>query len=311
VLALTRQIGATEIWASLRDLQGWYLPLAVIMLFTESVIRAFNWLRLLRTRTRSVAFRQVLHGYLYGGVLGGFIPSTVGSDVVRTALMTGRTRLRVTELASSIAVLNAVGLWTLCAIALVQSLRFLGAGSAVPLLPWAVGVSAVGLVALTLVFAAAPYTHEIPPLGPKPVRIVLGIVRSLADFARERRALLAVAATAAGALMAQFAVVFLLGMALGLDLTFDAIALLLPIVLLSRLVPLSIAGFGAEQGVFVFAFSMVGISAADAFALSLATSATRLVFWAVCGLGYFLASSITALNILPFRGLARRLGRDA
>jgi glycosyltransferase 2 family protein len=310
VIVLVHQIGVTEIWASLQGVRGWYLPLAVVILVGESLIRSLNWLRLLRTRSPEVRFGPVFHGYLYGGVLGGFLPSTLGSDAARTAIMARRTPLRVAELASSIIVLNALGLWTLCAIALVQSLRFLGAGSTIPLLPWTVAVSAFGLGGLTLMFIAAPCTHGTTLNGPRPVRFVLGILRTLAEFARDRRALVTVALTASGAFLAQFLVVFLLATALGLALSFNQIALLLPIVLLSRLVPLSIGGFGAEQGVFVFAFSTVGIADADAFALSLATSAVRLVFWAMCGLIIFVTSTVAALYILPFRSLPRRLGRD-
>jgi glycosyltransferase 2 family protein len=311
-VALVYRIGATEIWTSLAGIRGWYLPLALSLLLADSVIRALNWTRLLRTRSREVRFGPVLHTYLYGGVVGGFIPSSLGSDVTRTGLMARRTSLPLTDLASSILVLNAIGFWTLCAIALVQSLRFLHAGSPIAVLPWTVGASLVGLAGLTAGFAIAPYTRSIPLRGPRPVRLVLTALRSIGSFAKERRALVSVAAMAVVTFLAQFAVVYLLARALQLALPFQLVALLLPIVLLSRLIPLSVGGFGVEQGVFVFVFAAAGIEAPEAFALSLANSATRLVFWVLWAIGYFAASGVAALNQLSARGGVRaaREGSD-
>jgi hypothetical protein len=220
--------------------------------------------------------------------------------------------LPLTDLASSILVLNAIGFWTLCAIALVQSLRFLHAGSPIAVLPWTVGASLVGLAGLTAGFAIAPYTRSIPLRGPRPVRLVLTALRSIGSFAKERRALVSVAAMAVVTFLAQFAVVYLLARALQLALPFQLVALLLPIVLLSRLIPLSVGGFGVEQGVFVFVFAAAGIEAPEAFALSLANSATRLVFWVLWAIGYFAASGVAALNQLSARGGVRaaREGSD-
>lgn len=306
VVALVLRIGAAEIWSTLVQLRGWYLPIAILLLLSDSVIRAMNWRRLLRTRAPDLRLGPVLHSYLLGGVVGGFIPSSLGSDVARTGLIARRLPLRLTDLASSIFVLNAIGLWTLCAIALGQSLRFLLAGAALPLLPWTITVAGLGLLALTAAFVVAPFTHQIPVRGSRPLLAVLGALRSLGSFASERRALAGVALMAGLTFIAQFTVVFLLARALHLDVPFDWVALLLPIVLLSRLIPLSVAGFGAEQGVFVFAFSAMGVGAAEAFALSLATSSARLLFWALCAVAYFLASGAAAFGPLIVRGTRRQ-----
>lgn len=311
VLALAYRIGAAEIWTSLRDLRGWYLPLALVLLLADTVIRAGNWTVLLRTRVPEIRLRSVLHGYLFGGALGSFIPSTLGSDLARTAIMAPRLPLKAAEVASSIIVLNAVGLWTLCAIALAQSLRFLAVGSTIPALPWSAAVGAIGLVGLGAAFLAAPIARDLPLRGPRLLRVAIRAVSSLAAFAASRRALLLVAAMAGLTFLVQFAFVDLLAQALGLDIGFRLVALLLPIVLLSRLVPLSIGGFGAEQGVFVLVFGMAGVAAADAFALSVAASATRLVFWALWALGYLAGSSVSGLVLPSPQEAAPPVGQDS
>lgn len=303
MVALIYEIGAPDILSSLLAIRGWYLPAASLLLFADSILRALNWRRLLKTRGFDIKLALVVHSYLYGGVVGGFIPSSLGSDVARTALLARRTSLSIAELASSIVVLNATGLWALCVIALVQTVWFMQAGSAIPVLPWALAVSALGVAGIAVGFEAAPYAFRFPLRGPKAVRMGLAALRSIASFAQERPALTMVAAVAVICFGTQFVMVFLLAKALHLHLSLQLIALLLPIVLLSRLIPLSIAGFGAEQGVFVLVFGMVGISAPDAFALSVAASATRLFFWALCGVAYFIGSA-TALRVASFDSLA-------
>lgn len=302
LVALIRVVGAREVTSSLLDLKVWYLPIAFLMLLLDSAIRSLNWRRLLRTRHPDLRVSPVLHSYLYGGVLSLFVPSSVGSDVARVTILGYRTEIRVAELASSIVVINAVGLWALCCIALVQSVRLRVTGVALPVLDPVMALSALGVLVLTTVFVAAPYASGIPPRGRGIMRPISKLLRSVAAYASEHRALSVVALLAMASFLMHVTLVYLLAAALTLDLAFQHIALLLPIVLVSRLVPLSVAGLGAEQGVFIILFGGVGLGAPDAVALSLATSATRLAFWGLCGIGYLSASGVDALRAVTRPG---------
>jgi hypothetical protein len=77
---------------------------------------------------------------------------------------------------------------------------------------------------------------------------------------------------------------WVLAWGLGLDVAGRVLFLVLPIIVLARLLPISIAGFGAEQGIFTFVFQAVGVAPASAFALSLVMSGSVLLFTALCGL---------------------------
>jgi hypothetical protein len=56
------------------------------------------------------------------------------------------------------------------------------------------------------------------------------------------------------------------------------ILLFMPVIAISRLIPLSIANLGAEQGIFVFLFGFVGVSEAESFTISVLLSTSAMMF---------------------------------
>jgi uncharacterized membrane protein YbhN (UPF0104 family) len=81
-------------------------------------------------------------------------------------------------------------------------------------------------------------------------------------------------------------VVFTIAQALGPEVPFFYFLAFVPIMTLSRLIPLSVAGLGAEQGVFVVVFSQAGMPAAQAFLMSLILSVVNLTFVLAGGVIY-------------------------
>jgi hypothetical protein len=110
-----------------------------------------------------------------------------------------------------------------------------------------------------------------------------GALRAVRD---DRRAL----ATVLGiALLNQFlavVMVFTTSSALGTGAPFFYFVALVPMMTISRLIPASVAGFGAEQGVFVLLFALAGVPPATAFFISLTLSATALTFVLLGGVIY-------------------------
>ena len=70
---------------------------------------------------------------------------------------------------------------------------------------------------------------------------------------------------------------WLLGRSLGLDVPLTSYFAFIPIILLVMLLPITVNGFGVSQWAFVWMFTRVGVSEANAFALSVLFVALGLV----------------------------------
>jgi uncharacterized protein (TIRG00374 family) len=69
--------------------------------------------------------------------------------------------------------------------------------------------------------------------------------------------------------LCRVAIVLFLALALGVSLAVSDVLTLVPVVLLICMIPISIAGWGVRELVFIQAFSLAGVAASHAFALSL------------------------------------------
>ncbi|MFZ5562760.1 MAG: lysylphosphatidylglycerol synthase transmembrane domain-containing protein [Thermodesulfobacteriota bacterium] len=66
--------------------------------------------------------------------------------------------------------------------------------------------------------------------------------------------------------------VYLVSLALGLDIALSHVFLLFPLVLFAITLPISIGGLGVRETAFIYLFSLVGVNATAAFTLSLISS---------------------------------------
>jgi hypothetical protein len=70
---------------------------------------------------------------------------------------------------------------------------------------------------------------------------------------------------------------WILARALAIDLPFVSCLLLLPPVLIATVIPISIAGWGVRENAMVIGFGLVGVTATDALALSVAFGLAQIV----------------------------------
>ncbi len=95
------------------------------------------------------------------------------------------------------------------------------------------------------------------------------LLGALQSYGPARREMLQVAAGSVGVQVLRIVQAYLLGRALGLDAGLAVYFAFVPLVLLVILVPVSVSGLGTGQLAFVWLFARVGVSAADAFTLSI------------------------------------------
>jgi glycosyltransferase 2 family protein len=294
---LFQRIGLEEFRLVLSSVNLGYFVILYGLISLDALLRSYNWKILLKTKSYRVPLKEILYNFLVGGFWGTFIPSSLGTDVSRTVLVARRNRVRMQDSVLAMLVLNLMGLLALCTI---------GFASVILLLR----ILENAAIALPFFFVCLAYVILFPLLlrgwfpNGKRMRLlqfepVFAKIREFSAALRAFRDYKAVMVRVAGvALINQLLVILIVyttSLALRINVPFHYFIAFVPIIVLSRLLPFSIAGLGGEQGVFILLFAQVGVSNAEAFLISLILSVINISFTLLGGLLY---SADSFYNIL-------------
>ena len=273
-----------------------WLALAVAANFAALLLSAWRRERLLQVLDPRLGFYPALKAYWVGSLFGNVLPSTVGGDVVRLALV--RERAGLTNASASIAVERLTGLVMLLVAALI-ALTPPAAAAMLGQQRWWLLFSLAGVLAagiLLLVFApqrlaAGKASWARRRLAHLPQIIKLldtagAFARALLTYRRRPDALVVTLALS-GLFYAMLAVFqWALLRAVGADIGLLEVAIAVPLVVLVNLLPISINGLGVTEGVFVVLYSRLGVPPEIALSAAIlrrlvivAITAVGLVYW--------------------------------
>jgi len=258
-------------------LLGWVTPSALawlagagLLLVFSYVLSTLRWMQVMRSLGLRSRFDTLLSHSLAGQFVSNALPTTIGGDVVRISRLSKNTGDSPGSFSS--VVLDRLTGWivlpliTLLGLLLNPSLRELGTQTRL-----VVAVALGTLVLLILVLYAAD--HRL--LGGRFrnregwQRFVAAIHLGLGSL---RRRPMAVVSVVAVGFVYQFVLVlsaFMAAQALGIAVGLTALMVFFPIVLIAQVMPISIAGLGVREFMFVFLLSAVGVPDQQALALGL------------------------------------------
>lgn len=275
---------------------SWYLlGLAVMLVYiaVQSVILKV----LLASRGQHVRFLSVVCMLFVSAFFGLFLPGGVGADV---ALCYALFRAAVNKevVLSCIAFARVATLVGMVAIAFVASLM---PGGALPGLETASFVALVVLVVGYVIFAVswkkmAGNLARRQPTGSLPDRVVRFGFRTLdvlAEFWHDRRTLYRVIPLVLLVSLMRVAMDYISSHALGLAIPAIDFFLFAAAVNMVAAIPLTLSGLGVREGAYAYLFSMAGVTAGDAVAISL-TSFSFTVLVAVTGSVIYVVSGVRA-----------------
>jgi hypothetical protein len=269
-----------------------WLALAVTINLAALLLSAWRWERLLQVLDPQLGFWPALKAYWVGSLFGNVLPSTIGGDVVRIALV--RQRAGLTNATASIAVERLTGLVMLLIVALLALIPP-AAATMLGQQRWWLLFSLAGALAsgvLLLVFAsqqspagkgnwARQHLARFPQVI-KLLKMAGAFARALLTYRRRPGALIVTLALSAlfYAMLAVFQWTLL--RAVGADIGLLEVAVAVPLVILVNLLPISINGLGVTEGTFVVLYSRLGVP--PEIALS-AAILRRLVIVAITSIG--------------------------
>ncbi|MDB5925227.1 MAG: conserved rane protein of unknown function [Betaproteobacteria bacterium] len=252
--------------AAARGANPLLLMVAVLQLSAQIFLAAARWEIVARSLGGELPFRIALRFTWIGVFFNQALPASVGGDGVRIWLYWLRFRNRRIAV-HSVALERLVMIGSLLLLVLAVQPGLATRGAPVSIVFTDAFVLGVMAICLLLLLAARPMFQN-------PQRFL--VIRLLGFVAEDIRVLLRNVPRSAMVTLLSLAAhvnisitAWLIAQALGLALPLMDCLILIPVVVLASTLPISVGGWGIREGVTVSLLALVGVSSAEALALSL------------------------------------------
>ncbi len=250
---------------------------ALALITLDRTLMAYKWIRLLVARGHALGLLRGIKVYCASTVWGLFLPATMGADAIRAACSV-REGLPARVVIASIAIERMIGLVATSLLAIGSLVLLRGLGQLNPELEpvwWAsLGLLAAGLVAF-LVSLNERIHHLLHGrlLGRfQEVRVFRLLERShqtLRDYRHSRRELFIFFLLTLLENAFPIVVTWVIGRGLDVPIGLLHLAAAVPLAYLVSRIPLSIAGIGVYESVFVLVLSAAGVAVEQSLAMAL------------------------------------------
>ncbi len=259
-------------------INGAVLALAFVLLLTQSALSSYKWKLILKGDAVLLPYLFLLRTYLIGGFISLFLPTSVGGDIYRVAVVKGANQSLGKSL-SSVLFDRLTGLFALVSIAMWSYLFFPGGKYAVALFSLYAMSIVVFLTALSRPVVTSSQGQRVALLGK-----IVSLLRSFSAYRQNTRLLMVVLGLA---FVFQVNVILINKMyciALEIDIPMTYLLVIIPLIYLTEMVPISINGLGLRESAFVFFFVQLGYAKEEGLAVALLVIFMRYLTGLVGGL---------------------------
>lgn len=304
--------GPADVFATMRAMPVWLLASAFGLLLSEALLRAVNWLQMVRNAGGAMRLGTAVYAYFVGGFFGAILPSTLGTDVARSVVGATRTGTPVELLLGAAVTLNLISLAIVGASAVAAAAWLFPSAadsSGTLLMSGCAGAACVAAVAALGFWARRSQRRA--STGVKAAARVSGLRGRIARFSAALRAMPTSASLAPIALVCVWSYLsrtlglLILLTAVDAPVSFAALLTVGPVLALGAVVPATVLGFGAYQAAGVFMLAQWGVSVERALAASVAQSGLALLLYVV-GCGIYLAIGRDTRAGSPLNALEQR-----
>ena len=283
---VSRNFDVAALWSSISEARIELLAASAFLLAVLILIQAWRWTFVIRAIESEMALGAAFRHVLIGNFFNQTLPSSIGGDAVRVwrVYKDGHT---LSAAFNSVVLDRLTALAALCIMAaLAQPAIFdlIGDNPARWAVPAILVLGLFGYVCL-MSFDRLPETVFRWPV----TRGIAALARDARKVFLRLRALAPVLIISVFIHMSVAYSVYLIALALGLEVTLLHCLILVPIVILVSMLPISIAGWGVREGAMVTAFGFVGVPAEQAFVLSVMFGFTVMIVGIPGGVLWFLS----------------------
>jgi len=284
---LFTRLDLQQVAGQFRNIRWPLLVLGFLVLIFQTAASSLKWKYILRADGSDIPFLFLWKTYWIGNFLSLFLPSSIGGDVYRIAAVKGASQ-SLGKSASSVLFDRMTGLFALISIAFI-------AGILLPENP--VGMLTT-IFYLAIVLAFLVLTSDFAPrllarFNTRLTRPALKVFSSFSAYRRDKGSMLVIFSLA---FLFQFVIVILnkvYTLALGMDVPFERLMLVIPMIYLTEVLPISINGLGVRESAFAFFFVLIGRTREEGLAVALLVVFLR---YLASGLGGLLMLADTMLN---------------
>jgi len=285
ILVLTQDMA--QVFHLLKDMHWWPFLGALLLFLSGSLVRAYRWGVLVWALGGQVSWWRLVGLYFVGAFFSLFLPTGVGGDAVKMYELS-RGEGKAATAISSVLLDRFLGLFVLFALALLALL--VGYELIIPEVRLLIAVVFVGsLIVVALVLQRTWIEAVGRRLGLDRLFGRFKILGELYESIHVYGPAALLKATAASLVWNLILILgyYLLGLAVGVELSGWYYFLFVPIISAALMVP-SVGGLGIREWATVFLFKQVGVPEAQALALALAYDVTLLINGLLGALVYIL-----------------------
>ncbi|MDH5509069.1 MAG: flippase-like domain-containing protein [Nitrospinota bacterium] len=250
------------------------VALAFTMIFIDQAVTAFAWGRMLAAGGYVIPYKDTLRVTLAADFIGLAIPSGMGADMVRVVGLSRYIKSSSHAL-SSLFAFRVMGLGQTITIAAIVLMVFPDELPEDPMFSLlktiVISLFFLGVLGLLFMGRIERFLEVIAPRTRlEPLMLKIRDLYSTFLFYLSHKD--ALAAAFIGDLYVQFAKIlsiYIVALALGFDVGPTPFFILVPVVNILVLLPVSLAGLGVREGMYVILFAHVGLSAAQCLTMSL------------------------------------------
>lgn len=269
----------------------WWFAGLLVLRGLALTLNTFRWRMLLMCHGYSIELWELFKARLVGILYSNVLPSGMGGELMRAYFLTKRDELVMANTVSTVVVEKVSGIIALivylsAAILInIKTVEDAGVASMIIILMVALGIVVVLLLNRQLYAEFSEFVQK------RNKRFSLALLRyysAIHHFHQHRAQLVA---SIVFSLIVQFLTIVMTWfgvLSLGIDLSFLAMVLIVPLIGLSNIIPVSIGNWGFREGVYVIVLQLFGIGATPALALALLM---RIVGFLLSLLGFLIVIS--------------------
>jgi len=292
---LLYKVDIKSIFSSLNSVNLFWLALAFSLIFLGNLISGYRWQLLLTTQDIHIPLKTLISSLLVGRFFNNFLPSTIGGDIVRvydTSKYSKNTAVSMTAILIE-RLTGFLALLLIAAFALVFGFHTIGD----TFLLWVL----IGFFSLILLLFLglfnATLSRQIRKIfdfrGLSRIKGKIDkVYQALNLYKSKRKDLLVTFLLGLALQVAAVAHYYLIGLALGLNVSILYFFIIIPLVLLILLLPVSINGIGVRENAYVLFFSKIGVEGSISIALSWLAFAMILIIGIIGGVIYAARKSV-------------------
>jgi len=309
------KVSPRNVWDTMKSANPTLIAAAAGLFLTSSLIGSWLWARLLRAQGVSIPYPKAASYYFVGLFFNNFLPSNVGGDIARISDAAKHAE-HVSPVFSATLMDRLIGVLAIGLLAVVASVAVIDRLHLYAIY-W--GILIVFLVA-TALFASV-FNRNILEAFERPFRAVgahkieRAIARLMDDlhgFRSERGALLAAFAASTLVQISRIYVHYLVGLSLGVRISFAYYFLFVPVLAALVSLPISLNGIGVREGAAVVLFRLAGLTREESFSIPFLTYILAVLISLLGGLIFISRTPRRAIGKhLQRRKLARASGGDA